>query len=119
VAALREVASDDPGGARARGDVHPRGHDAKTAIARIFDACSAILEHDPEIRAGCIGLYVKAMRTTAIDESMDHLAHSRAMFLHLLEVVRSVDEARVEALRQARQYEPLEMLILNALMGRR
>ena len=30
-----------------------------------------------------------------------------------------VDEVKVEELRQARQYEQLEMLILNALTGRK
>ena len=40
------------------------------------------------------------------------------MFLRLLDVVRGVDEKKVEELRSHRQYEQLEMLILNALMGR-
>jgi xylose isomerase len=66
----------------------------------------------------CIGLDVKAMRTTVLEESMYHLSHSRAMFLRLLDIVRGIDAARVEELRRARQYEPLEMLILNALTGR-
>jgi xylose isomerase len=41
------------------------------------------------------------------------------MFLRLLDVVRGVDERRVEELRTHRKYEQLEMLILNALLGRR
>src|SRR5207302_9999890 len=45
---------------------------------------------------GCIGLDVKAMRTTRAAEQTKHLANSRTMFLRLLEVVRSVDAARVE-----------------------
>ncbi len=68
---------------------------------------------------GCIGLDVKAMRTTILEDSMTHLANSRTMFLRLLEIVRAVDEERVETLRQTRQYEELEMLILNALLGRK
>jgi xylose isomerase len=66
----------------------------------------------------CVGLDVKAMRTTAPEEAMYHLAHSRTMFLRLLEIVRSIDMAKVEAFRAARQYEQLEMLVLNALTGR-
>src|SRR4051812_33577701 len=66
----------------------------------------------------CIGLDVKAMRTTRPEEAMYHLSHSRTMFLRLLDIVRSVDESRVEAFRRNRQYEQLEMLILNALTGR-
>jgi xylose isomerase len=66
----------------------------------------------------CVGLDVKAMRTTVFEESMYHLSHSKTMFLRLLDVVRSIDQARVEQLRQNRQYEQLEMMILNALMGK-
>jgi xylose isomerase len=64
-----------------------------------------------------VGLDVKAMRTTTFEESMYHLSHSKAMFLRILDVVRGVDEQKVEELRSHRQYEQLEMLILNALMG--
>jgi xylose isomerase len=79
-----------------------------------------ILEQNEYPRDGaCVGLDVKAMRTTVLEESMYHLAHSRTMFLRLLDIVRGIDKARVEELRQARQYEQLEMLILNALTGRR
>ncbi len=53
------------------------------------------------------------------EESTYHLAHSKTMFLRLLDVVRGVDERKVEALRSERKYEQLEMLILNALMGRK
>jgi xylose isomerase len=66
----------------------------------------------------CVGLDVKAMRTTTLEESMYHLSHSKTMFLRLLDVVRGVDERKVEEFRSRRQYEQLEMLILNALMGR-
>jgi xylose isomerase len=67
----------------------------------------------------CIGLDVKAMRTTTFEDSTLHLANSRTMFLRLLDLVRSVDEKQVEELRAARQYEQLEMLILNMLMGKK
>ena len=66
-----------------------------------------------------LGLDVKAMRTTVVEESMFHLSHSRTMFLRLLEIVRGVNETRLEELRQARQHEQLEMFILDALMGRK
>ena len=44
-----------------------------------------------------------------------HLANSKAMFLRLLDVVRSVDDAKVEAFRAERDYEGLEMYILGYL----
>jgi xylose isomerase len=67
---------------------------------------------------GCIGLDVKAMRTTKAAEQTKHLVNSRALFLHLVEVARSVDAAKVEAYRAERDYEGLEMYILQKLMGK-
>jgi xylose isomerase len=67
----------------------------------------------------CVGLDVKAMRTTTFEESMYHLAHSKTMFLRLLDVVRGLETRKIEELRAKRQYEQLEMLVLNALMGRK
>jgi xylose isomerase len=67
---------------------------------------------------GCVGLDVKAMRTTRPGEQTRHLANSRALFLRLLDIVRSIDTARVEAFRAERDYEGLEMYILQTLLGR-
>jgi xylose isomerase len=67
---------------------------------------------------GCIGLDVKAMRTTKQTDQTRHLVNSREMFLRLLEVVRSVDAAKVEQYRAERNYEGLEMYVLEKLMGK-
>jgi xylose isomerase len=78
------------------------------------------LEHAGYGKNGeCVGLDVKAMRTTTLEESMFHLSHSRTMFLRLLDIVRSIDHAKVKELREKRQYEALEMLVLDALTGKR
>src|SRR5438094_7706202 len=66
---------------------------------------------------GCIGLDVKAMRTTRAADQTKHLANSRAMFLRLLEVVRGIETGKVEAYRAERDYEGLEMHILKQLLG--
>jgi xylose isomerase len=66
---------------------------------------------------GCIGLDVKVMRTTGQADQTRHLANSRAMFLKLLEVARGVDEKKVESWRARRDYESLEMYILDKLLG--
>jgi xylose isomerase len=66
----------------------------------------------------CVGLDVKAMRTTSFEDSMFHLSHSKTLFLAILDVVRGIDMKKVEELRAHRQYEQLEMLIMNALMGK-
>ncbi len=64
-----------------------------------------------------IGLDVKAMRTQKKERSTRHLANSRRMFSALLEVVRKIDEAEIERLRAERDYEALELYILEHLMG--
>jgi xylose isomerase len=64
-----------------------------------------------------VGLDVKAMRTTKQADDTKHLANSRQMFLHLLEVVRSLDRGLIEQLRQARDYEALDLYICEKLMG--
>jgi xylose isomerase len=66
---------------------------------------------------GCIGLDVKAMRTTRAADQTRHLANSRAMFQLLLEVARGVDAAKIESFRAERDYEGLEMYIMSKLMG--
>src|SRR5262245_40095713 len=67
---------------------------------------------------GCVGLDVKAMRTTRAADQTKHLANSREMFLRLLDVVRSVDAAKVEEYRAERDYEGLELYIIGKLMGK-
>lgn len=67
---------------------------------------------------GCVGLDVKAMRTTRAADQMRHLANSREVFLRLLDVVRSLDVNKVESFRAERDYEGLEMYILQRLLGR-
>jgi xylose isomerase len=68
---------------------------------------------------GSIGLDVKAMRTTKQGDQLAHLANSRKMFVHLLELARSVDEKKVEAFRAERDYEGLELYILEHLLGKK
>src|SRR5215212_3883512 len=48
---------------------------------------------------GCIGLDVKAMRTTKEEDQTRHLANSREIFLRMLDVVRGVKAAKVEEFR--------------------
>jgi xylose isomerase len=67
---------------------------------------------------GCIGLDVKAMRTTKAGDQLKHLANSREIFLRLVDVARSVDAAKVEEYRAERDYEGLELYIVNKLMGK-
>jgi xylose isomerase len=64
-----------------------------------------------------VGLDVKAMRTQRREASTKHLRNSRLIFLRLVELARSLDEARVEQLKGTRDYEELDMLIVQHLTG--
>jgi xylose isomerase len=66
---------------------------------------------------GVVGLDVKAMRTTKQADDTKHLANSLKLFQRVLQSVRSVDAQQVEAFRQARDYEGLELYIVEHLMG--
>ncbi len=67
---------------------------------------------------GCIGLDVKAMRSTKAVDQTKHLANSRELFLNLVQLVRSLDASRVESFRAERDYEGLELYVLKHLMGK-
>ena len=88
-------------------------------LRRAFDQVWTLEANGFGKNGECVGLDVKAMRTTVVEDSMFHLAHSKTMFLRLLEIVRGVDKAKVEELRLHRRYEQLEMLVLNALTGKK
>lgn len=69
-------------------------------------------------KIGMVGLDVKAIRTQPAAIATKHLRNSMQTFLHLVEVVRSLDQQAVNALIAQRDYEELDWLILNCLMGR-
>ncbi|MEJ2050921.1 MAG: TIM barrel protein [Calditrichota bacterium] len=79
----------------------------------------AVLERNNYGRNGeFIGLDVKAMRTQKAEVATKHLRNSRAMFLRMVELVRSLDDQAVQGYISQRDYEELEALILNHLLGK-
>ena len=68
-------------------------------------------------RGEFVGLDVKAMRTQAGCPVTAHLATSRELFLLLVNKVRTLDETLVQQLREARDYEALELYLVKHLMG--
>ncbi len=76
-----------------------------------------VLDQNRFWETGMIGLDVKAMRSQPAELATKHLSNSLQMFLRLLEISRSLDNARVDELIAARDYEELDWLILSHLMG--
>ena len=64
-----------------------------------------------------VGLDVKAMRTQKAEVATKHLSNSRRLFLALVEKVRTFDKNLERQLIEARDYEQLELHILEHLMG--
>lgn len=65
-----------------------------------------------------VGLDVKAMRTTDQAHQTAHLENSRALFLRLVDKVRTYDKARAEECVAKRDYEALERYVVEHLMGK-
>jgi xylose isomerase len=86
-------------------------------LRRAFNQ-ARVLDENRYWLKGMVGLDVKAIRTQPAELATKHLSNSLAIFLRLVEVVRSLDRARIDSLRAARDYEELDWLVLNALMGR-
>lgn len=76
-----------------------------------------VLDENRFWERGVVGLDVKAMRTQPAALATKHLRNSLHVFLRLLEVVRSLDRERIDALIAARDYEELDWLIVSRLLG--
>jgi xylose isomerase len=75
-----------------------------------------VLDENHYFEKGMVGLDVKAIRTQPAEIATKHLRNSMAVFLRLVQVVRSLDRTKITALIAARDYEELDWLILNSLM---
>lgn len=77
-----------------------------------------VLEAANYAATGCfIGFDVKAQRTQSADAATAHLATSKAVFLRLVEKVRSFPHTAAQQCIKARDYEALERLVLEHLLG--
>ncbi len=86
-------------------------------LRRAFNQVRILDKHDFGKNGEFVGLDVKAMRTQHQETATKHLSNSRTIFLRLLDVVRQLDNAKVERLIEARDYEELDLMIVSALMG--
>jgi xylose isomerase len=86
-------------------------------LRRAFNQVRILDKYDYGKKGEKIGLDVKAMRSQKAEVATKHLSNSKTVFLRLLERVRSLDEARIEELIAARDYEELDLLITNQLLG--
>jgi xylose isomerase len=64
-----------------------------------------------------IGLDVKAMRTQSIEESYTHLENSIKIVKMLESKVKRFDKNVIKQYQESRNYEGLEMYIMELLLG--
>jgi xylose isomerase len=88
-------------------------------LRRAFNQVRVLDRHGYGKNGEFVGLDIKAMRTQKAGADTKHLANSRTFFLNLLDVARGLDENEIDGLIARRDYEELDLLIVDALMGRR
>jgi xylose isomerase len=76
-----------------------------------------VLDENRFWTVGMVGMDVKAVRTQPSELATKHLRNSLQVFLRLVELSRSLDRKIVENMVSSRDYEELDWLILNHLMG--
>jgi xylose isomerase len=86
-------------------------------LRRAFNQVRILDRYDYGKHGEWVGLDVKTMRTQKEDVATKHLSNSRDIFLKLLELSRSQDNAKIESLIKARDYEELDLLIMKHLLG--
>jgi xylose isomerase len=85
---------------------------------RAFNQVRILDQYDYGTSGEFVGLDVKAMRTQKPDVATKHLRNSREIFLALLQLVQKLDKTKIDKLIAERDYEELDMLIINHLMGK-
>lgn len=85
-------------------------------LRRALNQVRVLDRHGYGRRGEFVGLDVKAMRTQA-GPAVKHLANSRAFFLRLLDISRSLDDERMQAWIASRDYEEIERYVVGALLG--
>lgn len=87
-------------------------------LRRAFNQVRILDKYDFGKNGEWVGLDVKAMRTQKDSVATKHLSNSREIFLRLLDLSRSLDEKKVQTLIADRDYEGLDLLIMNHLLGK-
>ncbi|MCP3966735.1 MAG: TIM barrel protein [Lentisphaerae bacterium] len=85
-------------------------------LRRALNQVRILDEHGFGNNGEWVGLDVKAMRTQKADVACKHLSNSKDIFMRLLKISRSLDNSKIEQLRAERDYEELEMYIIESLL---
>ncbi len=86
-------------------------------LRRAFNQVWILDKHNYGMNGEMVGLDVKAMRTQRDEVATKHLSNSKEIFLRLLEISRSLDNAFIDKCRADRDYEELDRYIMRTLIG--
>ena len=86
-------------------------------LRRAFNQVRILDKYNYGNKGEFVGLDVKAMRTQKDNAATRHLANSRQIFLRLLKISRDLKEDTLQGMIRQRDYEALEMYILERLLG--
>jgi xylose isomerase len=87
-------------------------------LRRAFNQVRILDNHDYGKNGEWVGLDVKAMRTQKDEKATEHLSNSLEIFQTLLEISRSLNDEKIAALVEERDYEALDLYIMKQLLGR-
>ncbi len=87
-------------------------------LRRALNQVRILDKHNYGRKGEFVGLDVKAMRTQKAAVATKHLSNSRTIFLKLLKLSRSLSDRKMDAMIKARDYEELDLYIMNALLGK-
>jgi len=86
-------------------------------LRRAFNQVRILDKYDYGKNGEMVGLDVKAMRTQKDNFSTRHLSNSRDIFLKLLNISRSIEASKMNAMISKRDYEELDSYILKSLLN--
>lgn len=87
-------------------------------LRRAFNQVRILDRHGYGQNGEWVGLDVKAMRTQKAEAATRHLSNSRKIFMALLDVARGLDESRIDNWIAERDYEALDLYIMQQLLNR-
>lgn len=87
-------------------------------LRRAFNQVRILDKYDYGRNGEYVGLDVKAMRTQK-PPATKHLSNSRAMFLRLLDISRGLNDDKMVAMIEKRDYEELDLYIVQNLLGKK
>ena len=86
-------------------------------LRQAFNQVKVLVENNYGSHGEYVGLDVKAMRTTTDEDSYKHLENSLKIFKRLEEKVKRFDYDFQKKCVETRDFEGLEMYVMDLLMG--